>query len=48
MPTYSLTLSTINQTGGIFSEVRDYLFKFGPKGILLCKGEWYYVYNEVV
>lgn len=46
MSTYSL--STIMQMGASFSEVRDYIFKFWPKGIILCKGEQYQTYNEVV
>lgn len=36
------------QTGGTFSEVRDYTFKFWPKGKTLRKGEQYQTYNDVV
>lgn len=48
MPPYSLHLSTIMQKGGTFSEVRDYIFKFRPKGIILHKDEQYQTYNELV
>lgn len=41
MPTYSVTLSTVMQMEGLFSTVRDHLFKFWAKGIILCKDEQY-------